>query len=66
MCQYCSSAHKCPNCKSLDCYFVTVSTEECINCGLFFDYWGSGPNEVYLKMLEVRDAMEIEDVQSDS
>jgi len=41
----CSST-KCPNCGSNQ-YRETVSRESCSACGLEFDYWGSGSNEVY-------------------
>ena len=46
-----SSATTCPNCKS-DQYFQTISTEQCPSCGLFYNYWGDGPNDVYRKMME--------------
>lgn len=41
----------CPNCGS-DKYIQTVSTESCAACGLRFDYWGSGGNEVHVQYLQ--------------
>lgn len=42
---------KCPNCGSSE-YKQTVSTESCSDCGLYFDYWGGGANDVYKRMME--------------
>ena len=36
----------CPNCGSSN-YRETISMEKCESCGLQFDYWGGGGNEVY-------------------
>lgn len=41
----------CPNCRSPK-YHQTVSTEDCSACGLHYDYWGAGANEVYKAMME--------------
>lgn len=41
----------CPNCKSQTGYKQTISTESCSDCGLFFDYWGNGGNQIYNDML---------------
>ena len=41
----------CPNCGS-DEYLQTVSTESCSKCGLRFDYWGGGGNDVYTRYTE--------------
>jgi hypothetical protein len=40
----------CPNCGSTR-YRETLSTEDCIDCGLHCDYWGGGANSVYEEML---------------
>lgn len=39
----------CPNCKSKN-FIETLSLESCPDCGLEFDYWGSGGNTVYCEM----------------
>jgi ribosomal protein L37AE/L43A len=36
----------CPKCGSAN-YRETISMEKCNSCGLQFDYWGGGGNEVY-------------------
>jgi hypothetical protein len=46
-----SSPTACPNCGS-DRYFQTLSTEQCDQCGLHFDYWGDGANQVYKVYME--------------
>jgi ribosomal protein L37AE/L43A len=41
---------KCPNCGS-DRYRESISLEICEACGLRFDYWGGGGNDVYEEYL---------------
>lgn len=41
---------RCPNCGS-DRFVETVSREHCPACGLTCDYWGSGANDVYERMI---------------
>ncbi len=48
---------KCPNCGSPR-YKTTISTEDCPDCGLHCDYWGSGANPVYEAMMERTAAVE--------
>lgn len=43
----------CPNCGSPQ-YSETISTEHCPACGLFYDYWGGGANEIYAAMVARR------------
>lgn len=45
----CTVGQKCPNCGSGK-YKQTLSTESCSDCGLEYNYWGSGGNEVYKGM----------------
>lgn len=49
-----SSRGTCPNCSS-KLYYTTTATENCPACGLFFDYWGEGGNDVYEKYKKRKD-----------
>lgn len=43
-----SARKNCPNCGSSN-YIESVSLEKCHDCGLQFNYWGAGGNDVYLE-----------------
>ena len=42
---------QCPNCRRSN-YTSNPSIEECPDCGLVCDYWGSGANEIYRSMMQ--------------
>lgn len=52
----------CPNCGS-EQYMQTISSEDCPECGLHFDYWGEGANQVYQDMMHRRELVEAEDAR---
>lgn len=52
-----SGVQHCPNCGSTS-YRETVSLESCDDCGLRFDYWGDGANDVYDRFLKDKYAAE--------
>lgn len=49
-----SQRRPCPNCGSPE-FKETISVESCPKCGLRFDYWGQGGNEVF-KAFQKREA----------